>query len=415
MGALRFIGFLLIAAIVVAGLDYYQQDKKHDGTLSFGSYIDTINDRFGVFQAEKVAKQTERERKKSWDAGAKSYLPTPPEGWARYDLTDTQSKPVQKALSELELSPLISSISSQEELFRLTNEGRDGLIRKLARSGYVYEKDGEIAWFDITLKPKKARNTMVGLALGRQADVMNAMEVSDGFAVIDGVAFAEVTGGLSGGVQESDIRKIKGRIGFDEEVVLRLHTNGNDATIRQFLKTVDLAGLNALLEFPSVATGQDIYVPLKEQPEMADKMLTLYGKMIAMQDKVTQQKIENMDIGAMMLNTLTATDFNAEGLADITGGKVFENQDNLQMAYGKALEMILLSDQRQADAEPSGSGGGLIKGFLQKLPVFGALSGGGEVASAANAGGSNVRVRKGSESSSCAVTGRTKRCTFGKN
>ncbi len=414
MGALRFIGFLLIAAIVIAGLDYYQQDKKHDDTLSFAGYIETINDRFGLYKAEQVAKQAERERKKSWDAGTKSFLPSPPEGWSRYDLIDADSKPVQAVLSGYEISPMISSISGQAELQRLTNEGREGLIRKLAESGYIYEKDGEIVWFDITLKPKKARNTLVGLALGRQADFMNAMQFSNGYAVIDGVAFAEVTEGLSGELQESDIRKIKGRIGFDEEVVLRLHTNASDATIRQFLNSVDLAGLNALLEFPSVATGQGIYVPLDEQPEMAGKMLNLYGKMVAMQDKVTQQKLENMDIGAVMLNTLTATDFNAEGLADITGGKVFENQDNLQMAYGKALELILHSDQRQADASPTDTGGGFINGLLQKIPDFGAL-GGGAVATAANAGRSDVRVRKGNEGSSCAMSGSSKRCTFGKN
>ncbi len=415
MGALRFIGFLLIAAIFIAGLDYYQQDKKHDGSLSFSGYLETINDRFGVFKAEQVAKQAERDRKKRWDAGAKPYLPSPPEGWARFDLADSESKAVQTVLSWFELSPLVSSISSQVELQRLTNEGRDSLIRKLAQSGYVYEKDGDIVWFDITLKPKKARNTLIGLALGRQADFMNAMEQSSGFAVIDGVAFAEVTGDISGRNEESDIRKIKGRIGFDEEIVLRLHSNTNDATIIQFLETVDLASLNDLLEFPSVATGQGIVIPVEEQPEKADKMLHLYDKMLVMQDKVTQQKIENMDMGAMMLNTLTATEFNAEGLADITGGKVFENQDNLQMAYGKALEMILLSDQRHVDSGPAKSGGGFLKGLIQKLPGLGALSGGSEVAAATKSMPSEVRVRKGNEGSSCAMSGNTKRCSFGKN
>ncbi|KIC41917.1 hypothetical protein RA27_00430 [Ruegeria sp. ANG-R] len=415
MGALRFVGFLLIAAIVVTGLDYYQQDKKHDGTLSFAGYVGTINDRLGVFKAEQAAKQTERDRKKSWDTGAKSYLPAPPEGWRRHDLTDAGSEPVQTVLSRYELSPLISSISDQAELQRLTNGGREGLIRKLARSGYIYERNGEIVWFDIALKPKKARNTLVGLALGRQADFMNAMETASGFAVIDGVAFAEVTGGVSGNAQESDIRKIKGRIGFDEEVVLRLHTNADDATIRQFLESVDLAGLNALLEFPSAATGQGISVPLSEQPEKADIMLILYDKMQAMQDRVTQQKIENMDIGAVMLNTLTATDFSAAGLEDITGGKVFENQDNLQMAYGKALEMILLSDQRHADAGPSKSGGEFFKSLLQKIPVFGSSDGGNEVAAATKAAPAEVRVRKGNEGSSCAMSGAAKRCSFGKN
>ncbi|EEE37445.1 hypothetical protein RKLH11_1281 [Rhodobacteraceae bacterium KLH11] len=414
MGALRFIGFLLIVAMVIAGLDYYQQDKKQDGGLSLSGYVETINSRFGVFKAEQVAKKAERDRKENWDAGAKSYLPAPPEGWNRYELTDAESQPVRAVLTGFAPSPLIGSISGQAELSRLTAEGRDGVIRKLAETGYVYEKDDEVVWFDITLKPKKARNTLVGLALGRQSDFMNAMEVSQGFAVIDGVAFSEVISDISGVSGDSELRRIKGRIGFDEEVVLRLHTDAGDTTIREFLGAVDLTGLNALLEFPSAATGQGIEVPLEQQPEMAEKMQHLYGKMVALQDRATQEKIENMDVGAVMLNTLTAADFNAEGMVDITGGKVFENQDNLQMAYGKALELLLRSDQRQADAAPSGSGGGFFKGLLQKLPGFGVSKDRTEVAEVP-AAPSEVRVRKANESSSCATNGTFKRCSFEKN
>ena len=113
-----------------------------------------------------------------------------------------------------------------------------------------------------------------------------------------------------------------------------------------------------------------------------------------------------------MLNTLTATDFNAEGLADITGGKVFENQDNLQMAYGKALELILHSDQRQADASPTDTGGGFINGLLQKIPDFGAL-GGGAVATAGGSMGfpSSHALSAGvSEAGISAPSGKTGSC-----
>lgn len=408
MGALRFIGFLLIAGLVIAGLDYSQQDKKAEGRLSFGGYVDTVNDRFGLYKAEQVAKKVERDRKSRWDEGSKPHLPSAPAGWSRHGLTETESAPVQTVLSGYQLTPLISSISSQAELQRLSNAGRDGLIRKLAETSYVYVKDNEILWLDIAFKRKQPRNTLVGLALGRQANFMNAMELKDGFAVLDGVPFVEVREDISGRSAESDVRKIKGRIGFDEEIVIRLHSNASDETIRALLAEIDLAALNALLQYPSPATGQGIDIALEQQAEMADKSHRLYQEMKLMQERTTQDKLENMDMGAVMLNTLVAADFDAEGLADITGGKVFENQDNLQMAHGKALEMLLRSDQRQAAAAPQGKG--FLRGLMDKLPKFG--SGGGT--KVARAG--EVRVRKGGAgASSCNMNGSLKRCSIGDN
>ncbi|MDA7963932.1 hypothetical protein [Ruegeria sp.] len=408
MDALRFLGFALVAMIVIAGLDYYQQDKKHEGILSAEGYIDTIRSRFSERQQEKVAEKAERERQDRWKAGAKSYIPNAPDGWSRYAIDDTDAQAVSTVLSDYGPTPLISSISNPVELARLANGGREAALRKLNETGYVFANGTEILWFDISLKPKSARNTLAGLALGRQAAFTNAMKVSEGFAVIDGVAFAEETGDLLGQPNAAEYRRITGRIGFDEEVVLRLHGKASDASIRQLLTAVDYAGLNALLAHPSPAVGQGVAVALDQQPETADRMNDLYREMQRAQDKISQDKIENLDMGAVMVNTLASSGFNTEGMLNITGGEVFENQNLMQVGYGRAQELLLQTDQQEASLDTPSETKGVIGTLLAMLPKFGATS-----ASEEEPAPTEVRVRKGGGSSSCSSIGSSKRCSVG--
>ncbi|WP_170332170.1 hypothetical protein [Ruegeria arenilitoris] len=123
MDALRIFGFVMIIVLVIAGLDYYQQDKKHEGTLSANGYVDTIKHRFAQQQVERDAKAAERERKKLWKAGAKSHLPAAFGGWSRYELTDTDNEVVETAISKYGMAPLISSISNHAELMHLSSGG----------------------------------------------------------------------------------------------------------------------------------------------------------------------------------------------------------------------------------------------------------------------------------------------------
>lgn len=408
MDALRFVGFALVAILAIVGLDYYQQDKKQEDTLSAEGYIDTVRARFSQRQQEKVAEEVERERQERWKTGAKSYIPDAPQGWSRYAIDDPTAEAVSAVLSQYGPTPLISSISNPLELARLANEGREGVVRKLNQTGYVFAKGDEILWFDISLKPKAARNTLAGLALGRQAAFTNAMKVSEGFAVIDGVAFVEETDDLLGQSNAADYRRIIGRIGFDEEVVLRLRGDASDDSIRQLLNTVDYAGLNALLTHPSPAVGTGTVIALDRQPETAGRMNDLYLDMQRAQDKISQDKIENLDMGAVMVNTLTSSGFNTEGMLDITGGEVFENQNLMQVGYGRAQELLLQTDQQEASLDTPSESEGFIGSLLAKLPKFGTAS-----ANEEEQAPTEVRVRKGSGSSSCSSLGSSKRCSVG--
>ncbi|CUJ83913.1 hypothetical protein RUE5091_00161 [Ruegeria denitrificans] len=412
MGVLRILGFLVIVLVTIAGLDYYQQGKKHDGTLSASGYVETIKLRFTQQQEEREAKAVERDRKKRWKAGAKSHLPTAGAEWVQYELTDTDKKAVDIVLTNFGPTPLMSSISGTAELFRLTNSGKEGIVRKLSETGLVYVKGDEIAWFDISLKPKSARNTLAGMALSRQQNFMAHAATKKGFAVIDGVAFIETTQDLTSPTEALDFRKITGRIGIDEEVVIRMHTNAVDDTILELLGALDYATLNALLTYPSLVVGQGISVSQDRQADVAEKMDQLYTEMKLVQEKTTDEKLKNLDVAAMMVNSLTASDFNSDGLMDITGGEVFENQDILQIGYGRAQKLLLDSDQRQAAVAQDGKGAGFFSRLKDKLPAFKTpKASDAAVKPAPKKSAQPVRVHKGGLGTSCAQVGSLKRCS----
>ncbi|WP_254428522.1 MULTISPECIES: hypothetical protein [Ruegeria] len=414
MGILRIFGFMVVVISTIAGLDYYQQGKKHEGTLSVSVYVESIKQRFTQQQEEREAKAVERNRKKRWKAGAKSYLPAASAGWAQFELTQMDSAPVDTVLSNYAPIPLISSVSGTAELMRLVKGGKKGIARKLSETGLVYAKGDEVVWFDISLKPKSARNSLAGMALSRQQNFMSHTAIKQGFAVIDGVAFMEITQDLTNPTEAVDYRRIIGRIGIDEEVVIRMGTNADDATILELLEAVDYAALNTLLTYPSLVVGQGVSVQQDRQPEVAEKMDQLYKEMQLVQEKTTDEKLKNLDVTAMMVNSLTASDFNSDGIMDITGGEVFENQDILQIGYGRAQKLLLDSDQRQAALaeEDQAEGSGFFNRLKNKLPAFAAPKyKDTAVKSAPKKNSQPVRVHKGGLGTSCAQVGSIKRCS----
>ncbi len=88
MGVVRIIGFALVVVLVLAGLDYYQQDKKSTGTLSASGYVDTIKERLAQYDKELDAEQLERERQQRWRAGSEPFAPKSGEDWVRRAIVD---------------------------------------------------------------------------------------------------------------------------------------------------------------------------------------------------------------------------------------------------------------------------------------------------------------------------------------
>ncbi|WP_170332168.1 hypothetical protein [Ruegeria arenilitoris] len=258
------------------------------------------------------------------------------------------------------------------------------------------------------------------MALSRQQNFMAQAVTKEGFAIVDGVAFIEIAQDLTSPTGELSYRKIVGRIGIDEEVVIRLYTNAGDASIRELLDALDYAALNALLTFPSPVVGQGGTVPQARQPEVAEKMDRLYSEMKMVQEKTTDEKLKNLDFTAVMVNSMTAAEFNSEGIMDITGGEVFENQDILQIGYGRAQKLLLDSDERQAALDETADvdfaaeerAAGFFSRLKENMPAFG---GSAPQEAAAKPAKTNqpVRVHRGGLGAGCAELGSSKRCSVG--
>ena len=241
---------------------------------------------------------------------------------------------------------------------------------------------------------------------------MNGTKIQKGYAVIDGVAFLETTGDLLGNGETPEYRAFIGRIGFDQEVVIRLHTNASDAIIREFLGTVDYAGLNALLPIPATVVGQGIDVPLDLQPQIAEEMHELYEAMQKAQQKATQDKLENLDAASVIVNTMASSGFHSEGVVDITNDKVFENQELSQLTYVRTQDLLLQSALRKAEEDNTGGAGVFFNNLLSKARAADATADVTEQAAAPI----EVKVRKGGgDGSSCSAIGSSKRCSVGSN
>lgn len=412
MGFLRLLGFALIVVLTIAGLDYHQLSKRADQTLTVQGYLATIQDRLGAYQTAFQQGTRERDRKKQWRQGSKPYLPDAGSGWAMAELTDTQNDTVAAVLAEYGPTPIISSISNPAELTQLASAGPEGIARKLAETGRVYSKHSEIAWLDISLKPEAARNTLAALALSRQQNFMTQSAGKQGFAVIDGVAFMEITQDSLDPTGKFKHRRIEGRIGFDQEVVFRINTNASDTSIIELLSMIDYGALNALLTVPSRVVGAGHVVAPVDQVALAQEMDRLYSEMVSLQEQTSDQKLENLDFGAVIVNAMTSAGFNSEGVMDITGGKVSDDRHALQLGYVRAQELLFQTGVQQAAAGDAAGGVDILQDAGGALPAAVVTEGGTNATGDAPAS-LPVRVHKGGLGSGCAQTGSLKRCSAG--
>lgn len=420
------VGFVLVCGAVAVGVDVFTQSKKAEGAFGASDYLETLNDRYAALLADRTAAKVESDRQARWAAGGQGFMPTPPDGWSSYSFAEFEEDPVQRALS-FKPTPVANTLSTTD-LYTAERSGNAAKARILDRTGRVYSGPGpngtETLWLDITFKPKAHRNTMAGLAMGNMMAFSKGMEQTEGYAVIDGVGFVEVSRSMLNPTDEPlGYRNLVGRIGFDEEVVIRLRTDASDATIRRFLSSLDYAALNAVLKHPVQAVGAGYVVAQNEQAARAEQMDDLYRKATNMQTKISMEKIENMDMGSLMVNTFVSG-FDRDGIVDITGGEVFENQDLLQIGYGHAVSSLFQADRRQAEVEAEGDvqdsdtrhaavdpvrdTPGMLSGLMDSLKSMG----GTEVAANQPAEQPvQVRVSKGGLSgSNCVMQGAVKRC-----
>ncbi len=158
MGVVRIIGFALVVVLVLAGLDYYQQDKKSAGTLSASGYVDTIKERLAQYDKELDAEQLERERQQRWRAGSEPYAPKSGEDWVRRAIVDrdytrdAREGVLQDGISEA-ARPLAKQVAVQKVRV---------LAEKLDRTSWVYENGTHTIWLQVSLKEDARSNTLTG-------------------------------------------------------------------------------------------------------------------------------------------------------------------------------------------------------------------------------------------------------------
>ncbi|SLN27269.1 hypothetical protein TRL7639_01020 [Falsiruegeria litorea R37] len=423
------VGFVLVCGAVAVGVDVYTQSKKAEGAFGVSAYLETLNDRYAAVLADRTAAKVEADRQARWAAGGQGFMPAPPEGWTSYSFAQYEEAPVIRALS-FKPTPVANTLSTTD-IYTAERRGNAAKARILDRTGRIYSGAGpngvETLWLDITFKPKAHRNTMAGLAMGNMMAFSKGMEQTEGYAVFDGVGFVEVSRStLSSTDEPLGYRNLVGRIGFDEEVVIRLRTDASDATIQRFLSSLDYAALNAVLKHPVSAVGAGYVVAPAEQTARAEQIDDLYRKATTMQAKISMEKIENMDMGSLMVNTFVSG-FNRDGIVDITGGEVFDNPDLLQIGYGHAVSSLFQADRRQAEAAPQDDDTdtrqaavehaeekpGMLSGLMDSLTSMG---GTGVAADQPVEQPVEVRVNKGGFSgSNCVMQGAVKRCKIVQN
>lgn len=428
MGISNAVGFIVVCGAVVVGVDAFTQSKNVEGAYGTSEYLQTLNNRYAAFWAERDAAKVEGNRLSRWASGGQGFMPAPPDGWASYSFAQLDEAPVVKALS-FNPTPVASTLTTTD-LYATERRGNAAKARILDRTGRVYSGPGpdgsETLWLDITFKSKAHRNTIAGLPMGNMMAFSKGMEQAEGYAVIDGVGFVEVSRSMLSPTNEPlGYRNLVGRIGFDEEVVIRLRTDASDETIRRFLGSLDYAALNAVLKHPVQAVGAGHVVPQNEQAARAEQIDDLYRKATNMQTKISMEKIENMDMGSLMVNTFVSG-FDRDGVVDITGGEVFENQDLLQIGYGHAVSSLFEADRHRAEAElqesdtdtrhaamePAEGKPGMLSGLMESLK---SASGTAVAATQPDTQPAQqpvqVRVSKGGLSgSNCVMQGAIKRC-----
>ncbi|GGH20905.1 hypothetical protein SAMN05444007_101476 [Cribrihabitans marinus] len=410
MSKLHLLGFAAVCAITGAGVDYYLQNKKAGGSLGLSGYIQNVNTRFDLYQAEKHSAQLEKERQQRWREGGKPYLPEAPAGWSRRSLLDGENAAVLTVRSRFEAMNSPSAAASPVAM-GLSRAKAEDMARKADKRGWVYENGEQIVWIDVHLKPRAARNSLMGLVSQTIAAENFGGRDQAGFAVIGGVGFIEDLGhALASDADKRPYREIIGRIGLDEEVVIRIHAQADDAAIRDILAGVDFEGLNALLRWPVPVVGNDVVVPEEAQPDLALAMGALHSEFRQLQAAAAQQQISNIDEKALVVNTITSGNGGRDGVMDLTGGKVADLGDRIQRDYRKGLKTLVDGDRRKAGIP----GLGAAKGFL--ATIGSAFGKGDDIAAAEPREPVEVKVRKGGTPAgvkqNCSLNGAVKRCTL---
>lgn len=330
------IGFMLVAGVAVAGVDYVEQSKRADlplGQMPLAAYAETVPQRIEAYKAEKSAALTERERQTAWRQGGLEYLPEAPEGWTRRALLEGDDSailpPEAKKFSESAGQTFLDQMEAREHV----QHQKDRATRS-----WIYQRGTETVFVEVQLVERPNSNSLVGLVgtMLSGAD-FGGMQDTLGYGTIGGVGFVEK---LNFGGREHHYRVLEGRIGFGDEVHVIVHANAGSAATNEILTAIDYDGLNALLPTPMDLVGNDAALPDGVDPaEFALVLDALYNEFLSLRVKEAQYRIENIDSNALVFNTY-AEQFGEDAMRDITGAKEMSLGILIDVAYRVAATAV---------------------------------------------------------------------------
>ncbi|PWE34372.1 hypothetical protein DDZ14_01295 [Maritimibacter sp. 55A14] len=264
------LGFGVIAATAVAGLDYATQARQIPGGLSVVAYVQTIPARFNVAQDETRAAEEKAARQAQ---PASIHLPEPPAGWTRRALTDADRAlldllPPQPSAREKALTAELKESTVAGALLDLDARKAEAARAERDAQTWVYQKGEDIVALRASYSRTRTPRGMQGLAIEISDNNVAAMVGREGFAVIQGVAYSRNLG-LLGARAEAPYREFNGSL--RDEVKILARARASDAAVREILAAIDYDGLNAMLDTPLDNVGSNAPVlSVEEQKRLAD-------------------------------------------------------------------------------------------------------------------------------------------------
>ncbi|SLN23993.1 hypothetical protein [Ruegeria meonggei] len=442
MNALRFIGFAVVIVLVIAGLDYFQQDKKHEGTLSVSAYIGTFKARFAAYNEELDAEQLERERKKRWHAGGKPYMPETGDGWVRRAIVDREftlnaREGPHLATVSAAARPLASNVAVQKV---------ETLAKKMDQISWVYEKGEYTLWLQVQLKKDARSNSLVGSIAQSVAAMDFGGRDYAPFGVIGGVAYfqfaqneysvitvddrafwAMITATVSNLDAPAGFNIYKGTLGLGQEIRVQLYSDAPAPEVYAFLSQIDYEAMNGLLDKPVPGVANDAASDPESEAELAINMAALRGEFVKLRAELARMRLDNIDGLALVANSLAAQYGLPGDTFDLTANNIQSADDLVQVGYRKGLSDLLLEETQKADADGKNVLGRLVASFSGEQAEDGTQATGAQAGSGSFLGGlksmfqkgdsaeaTPVRVNKGGSglSSKCSTKAAFKKCTL---
>lgn len=192
----------------------------------------------------------------------RAYLPDAPNGWTRRHWTHGDNTWVhkQRRLSESGDTAAHNMLNSAVDGFM---DHRDAYAQRRAfAAGWIYERGDEVIFIGADLLTKGSNNSMIGRGAHKVNQTFNRMNFREGYAVFQGVPYAET---MHSSEHKRLFRSFQGRIGYGQEVRIRVRAHATIESVEMMLNHVNHAGLNQLLDQPVTGVGANTPDPTAPQ------------------------------------------------------------------------------------------------------------------------------------------------------